>query len=91
MAKHKCPVCGKYEFEEEDSYDICDICGWEDDSYQEEFPDIDRCTNRMSLNEAREAYKMGISCEEGDDIKLIFKKMTFSEALKAFKEGRKIE
>ncbi|MCD8036061.1 MAG: hypothetical protein LUE88_01570 [Clostridiales bacterium] len=27
MAKHKCPVCGQYEFPEEGSYDICEVCG----------------------------------------------------------------
>ena len=25
----KCPVCGQYEFEKEDNYEICEVCGWE--------------------------------------------------------------
>ena len=29
----KCPVCGKYEFEERDDFDICDVCNWENDDY----------------------------------------------------------
>lgn len=28
---HKCPVCGKYEFEDRFCHDICPYCGWEDD------------------------------------------------------------
>lgn len=23
----KCPVCGKYEFYEEDDFDVCSVCG----------------------------------------------------------------
>ena len=34
--KHNCPVCGKFEFEERGSFDICENCGWEDDPIQEE-------------------------------------------------------
>ena len=58
--KHKCPVCGLYEFEEINSYDVCEICGWEDDDLQEKRPDYEGGANRMSLNEAREAYKNGL-------------------------------
>ena len=36
--KHPCPVCGKTIFEEDDSYDICEFCGWEDNAYQEDHP-----------------------------------------------------
>ena len=67
--KHLCPVCGKYEFKEIGSFDDCPVCGWEDDSYQEWYPDEDCCGNQMSLNEAREAYKMGISEDDAVDVK----------------------
>lgn len=57
--KHKCPVCGSYEFPSHDSYDICPECGWEDDWLQEKEPDNDTGANDMSLNEYRAAYKGG--------------------------------
>lgn len=63
MTKHKCPVCGQYEFPEYNSYDICEVCGWEDDAQQEENPDEDCCANQMSLNQAKEAWKNGIEIE----------------------------
>lgn len=56
---HKCPVCGKYEFDEYDSYDICPVCGWEDDAYQIENPDDDCGANNVCLNKAIEMYKQG--------------------------------
>ena len=62
MTKHKCPVCGKYDFEEEDSFDICPECGWGDDKCQESNPDL-HGFNHMSLNEAKEAYKAGKKVE----------------------------
>ncbi|MBA0199460.1 hypothetical protein H4F33_20545 [Pectobacterium brasiliense] len=53
-----CPCCGKYEFDVLGEYDICSHCGWEDDPFQSKNPD--RCgANKMSLNEAREAFKNG--------------------------------
>ncbi|MBE6069670.1 MAG: hypothetical protein E7211_18565 [Clostridium lundense] len=54
---HRCPVCRRYEFSARCSFDICPVCGWIDDSYQEEFPDEDCCANSMSLNEAKRAYE----------------------------------
>ena len=57
MSKHKCPVCGKFEFEYEGCFDICEVCGWNDDPIQFENPDEKYCANQMSLNEAREVYK----------------------------------
>lgn len=57
--KHICPVCGKYEFEESGSFDICPVCGWGDDPLQADEPDYDRGFNHMSLNEAKAAYAKG--------------------------------
>ena len=52
-----CPVCGKYQFEEDDNFEICPVCGWEDDAIQREAPDYDGGANPISLNQAIEAYK----------------------------------
>lgn len=37
--KHKCAVCGEFEFEEYCSLEICEVCGWQDDPIQEANPD----------------------------------------------------
>ena len=49
---HKCPVCGEYEFPDEASYDICPVCGWEDDDYFE-----GGGANVLSLDEAIAKFK----------------------------------
>lgn len=59
--KHLCPVCGQYEFDEEGSFDICEVCVWEDDALQESEPDEENCANRMSLNQAKKAWADGRS------------------------------
>ena len=56
--KIKCPVCGKFEFEERDDFEVCDVCYWENDDLQRRNPDMSGA-NRMSLNEAKKAYKEG--------------------------------
>lgn len=57
--KHKCPVCGEYEFETDGSYDICEVCGWEDDPVQASDLNYKGGANKMSLNEAIKAYEEG--------------------------------
>ena len=52
-----CPVCGEYIFEEFGDYDICDVCYWENDPVQHRAPDYRGGANKMSLNEARAAWK----------------------------------
>ena len=59
MKKHKCPVCGEYEFDSDGSFEICEVCGWQDDPVQMENPDEGMCANQMSLNEAKAAYAEG--------------------------------
>lgn len=51
----KCPVCEQHEFEFD--YDICPICGWENDDLQNAFPDRKGGANHISLNEARTQFR----------------------------------
>lgn len=54
-----CPVCGKHEFEEEDFFEVCPICGWEDDNIQRDDPDYEGGANNMSLNDYRKKWLDG--------------------------------
>lgn len=51
-----CPCCGKTLVGE---YDICSVCGWENDPVQLAHPDFAGGANHMSLQEARRAYANG--------------------------------
>lgn len=53
---NKCPVCMQTELEE---FEICPNCEWQNDPYQFAHQDADHCSNNMSLNEAKEAYRTG--------------------------------
>lgn len=59
LGAHICPVCGKWKFLSNDMGEVCEECGWESDSYQEENPDVAYCCNRMTLNQAKKAYAEG--------------------------------
>lgn len=59
--RRKCPVCGKFEFEEEGCYDICEVCGWEDDPIQANNPDYEGGANKLSLNQAKEEWEKGLN------------------------------
>lgn len=56
--KHLCPVCGKYEFQEYDSFEFCPICKWIDDAGLTRHPDLSGFYH-MNLIEARQAYQNG--------------------------------
>ena len=58
--RRACPVCGKMTLE---SYGICDYCDWQNDPVQYENPEMSGGANKMSLNEARKAYKQGKKIE----------------------------
>lgn len=54
----KCPVCGKYTFQSgPGSYEICPVCGWEDDKAQYKDPNLKGGANRLSLKEYKERYE----------------------------------
>lgn len=57
--KHLCPVCGKFEFDRRLSMEICEVCGWQDDIFDEDDPEADTGANEMSLSEYRNAYENG--------------------------------
>ena len=50
----KCPICGQYDFTYE--FEVCPVCKWEHDIVQEEDTDYKGGANKMSVNQAREAY-----------------------------------
>lgn len=55
----KCKCCGKLTINKNDLFAICSNCGWESDPIQEKDPSYKGGANRMSLNEAKKAYKEG--------------------------------
>lgn len=62
----QCPCCGCFTLEEGGGkYEICEVCGWEDDPKQFRDPELSGGANEPSLSEARENYlRTGKSCEE---------------------------
>lgn len=54
----RCPVCGKYTFQSgPGSYEICPVCGWEDDKAQYKDPNLKGGANKLSLKEYKEQYE----------------------------------
>ena len=49
-----CPCCGKAQV---GLFDPCPVCGWWNDYAQSADPDFADGENKMSLNEARAAYR----------------------------------
>ena len=53
---HMCPICGKYEFPDSLSSDICPYCGWEDDGTTEEDPSDYIGANGMTFSDYKRNY-----------------------------------
>ena len=56
-AKFPCPCCGRKRIEKLGDYEICDVCGWEDDPMQSKDPDFSGGANELSLKEARAQWR----------------------------------
>ena len=58
--KYKCPCCGNYTLLEmpPGTYEICEICNWEDDEVQYKDPMYAGGANKLCLNDARKLYRM---------------------------------
>ena len=59
-----CPVCGKHQFDEDDNFEVCPVCGWEDDGIQRDDPDYAGGANCISLNQMKAAYAEGMTYNE---------------------------
>ncbi|MCR5503879.1 MAG: hydrolase [Lachnospiraceae bacterium] len=57
--KYRCLCCGKKTLPEKPpgTYEICPVCGWEDDRAQAEDEDLAGGANELSLREYRLRYK----------------------------------
>lgn len=62
MKKYECPCCGQKTFGEkpDNTFQECSKCHWVDDGVQLHNPDYRGGFNKMSLNEAKQAYKAGL-------------------------------
>lgn len=61
--KIKCPCCGYFTLsEDEPKYDICPVCYWENDPFQEKNPE-ETGANKISLIKARENFEVFGACE----------------------------
>jgi hypothetical protein len=58
-----CPCCDQQTITKIGCYEICDLCGWEDDPVQSAIPDYPDGANANSLLYERNAWRMrGTSC-----------------------------
>ena len=56
--RYPCPCCGYLTLDEEPpgTFDICPVCGWEDDNVQFDDPSFQGGANRVSLMQARRNF-----------------------------------
>jgi uncharacterized Zn finger protein (UPF0148 family) len=56
VVRVRCSCCGHATLTERDGFEICPVCGWEDDRVQAGDPTLAGGANRVSLHEARASY-----------------------------------
>jgi uncharacterized Zn finger protein (UPF0148 family) len=52
-----CQCCGSPVIRERDAFEVCPICGWEDDPSQARDPGLAGGANKSSLYDARERWR----------------------------------
>ena len=64
--KFACPCCGYKTFSERPngSYDICEVCFWEDDPIQLDDPDYEDGANKVSLRQGQKNFSEFGACEK---------------------------
>lgn len=70
--KFPCPCCGFKTLGEKPggTYDICDVCYWENDPLQFKDPDSENGANRVSLKQGQKNFREFGACER-DMIKYV--------------------
>ena len=63
-----CPVCENHVFEWENDFDICPICGWENDGVQCNDYDCWGGANELSVNESKLFFSLFQSMEKKDKL-----------------------
>lgn len=56
LARAICPACGHASLDQAGNWEVCPVCGWEDDPAQSDDPDYAGGANGISLTEARQNY-----------------------------------
>lgn len=59
---YPCPCCANGTISELGNYEICPVCGWEDDPVQSEDPYFSGGANLSNLNDAKKKYFEKLSC-----------------------------
>jgi len=74
LEKFACPCCGykTFELKPNGTYDICQVCFWEDDLSQLNNPDYVGGANKVSLRQGQQNFAKFGACEE-DMIKSVRK------------------
>jgi hypothetical protein len=64
--KFACPCCGYKTFTQQPNgtYDICQVCFWEDDPIQLKDPDYEGGANKVSLKQGQRNFKKYGACEK---------------------------
>ncbi|RDU22592.1 CPCC family cysteine-rich protein [Anaerosacchariphilus polymeriproducens] len=62
----RCPCCGYLTIDDSEEIitDICEVCFWQYDEVAHNKPDVAIGANKISLNEAKENYKLFGACEQ---------------------------
>ncbi len=64
-----CPVCEKHTFEWENDFDICPVCGWENDGVQGADYDYWGGANELTVNESKLFFSLSQDLQKKDALR----------------------
>ena len=64
--KKPCPCCGFFTIDSDDEVvvDICEVCFWQYDEVAQKYPEKNIGSNGLSLEQAKENYKLYNACKK---------------------------